>query len=106
MFTRAEPVAGPAPPTPGGPALSSVNHLTRLVLFSLSLSVSRSSIAAMTEGRREALAAAAPEPTTASSSTAGSNTTNVAGRGAGENDEAFSKLKDKFMNELNKIPCK
>uniref|UniRef100_G3Q981 Synaptotagmin n=1 Tax=Gasterosteus aculeatus aculeatus TaxID=481459 RepID=G3Q981_GASAC len=43
-------------------------------------------------------------PTTASSSTAGSNTTNVAGRGAGENDEAFSKLKDKFMNELNKIP--
>nr|XP_040028971.1 synaptotagmin-1a [Gasterosteus aculeatus aculeatus] len=58
----------------------------------------------MTEGRREALAAAAPEPTTASSSTAGSNTTNVAGRGAGENDEAFSKLKDKFMNELNKIP--
>lgn len=57
----------------------------------------------MNESRREALAAAAPAPTTASSSTAGSNTTNMAG--PGEKDEAFSKLKDKFMNELNKIPC-
>ncbi|XP_029317452.1 synaptotagmin-1a isoform X1 [Cottoperca gobio] len=56
----------------------------------------------MNESRREALAAAAPEPTTASSYTAGSNTTNMAG--TGEKDEAFSKLKDKFMNELNKIP--
>uniref|UniRef100_A0A3Q0S676 Synaptotagmin n=1 Tax=Amphilophus citrinellus TaxID=61819 RepID=A0A3Q0S676_AMPCI len=58
----------------------------------------------MNESRREALAAAAPAPTTASSSTAGSNTTNMAGPGTGEKDEAFSKLKDKFMNELNKIP--
>ncbi len=64
------------------------------------------SIATMSESRREALAAAAPVPTTASSSTAGSNTTNMAGPGTGEKDEAFSKLKDKFMNELNKIPCK
>lgn len=64
------------------------------------------SIATMDESRREALAAAAPEPTTASSATAGSNTTNMAGPGTGEKDEAFSKLKDKFMNELNKIPCK
>lgn len=63
------------------------------------------SIATMNESRREALAAAAPAPTTASSSTAGSNTTNMAGPGTGEKDEAFSKLKDKFMNELNKIPC-
>ena len=44
--------------------------------------------------------------TTASSSTAGANTTDMAGPGTGEKDEAFSKLKDKFMNELNKIPCK
>lgn len=58
----------------------------------------------MNESRREALAAAAPAPT-AASSTAGSNTTNMAGPGTGEKDEAFSKLKDKFMNELNKIPC-
>lgn len=60
----------------------------------------------MTESRREALAAAAPESATASSVAAGSNTTNVTGPGAGEKDEAFSKLKDKFMNELNKIPRK
>lgn len=60
------------------------------------------SITTMSESRREALAAA-PVPTTASSLTAGSNTT-VGGAGAGENDEAFSKLKKKFMNELNKIP--
>lgn len=60
----------------------------------------------MSESRREALAAAAPESATASSVAAGSNTTNMAGPGAGEKDEAFSKLKDKFMNELNKIPCK
>nr|XP_019962755.1 PREDICTED: synaptotagmin-1 [Paralichthys olivaceus] len=58
----------------------------------------------MNESRREALAAAAPMATTASSSTAGSNTTNMAGPDTGEKDEAFSKLKDKFMNELNKIP--
>ena len=58
----------------------------------------------MNESRREALAAAAPAPTTASSSVAGSNTTNVAGPGTGEKDEAFYKL-NKFMNELNKIPC-
>lgn len=60
----------------------------------------------MSESRREALAAAAPESATASSVAAGSNTTNMAGPGGGEKDEAFSKLKDKFMNELNKIPCK
>lgn len=64
------------------------------------------SIATMSESRREALAAAAPESATASSVAAGSNTTVMAGPGAGEKDEAFSKLKDKFMNELNKIPCK
>ncbi|XP_007555356.1 synaptotagmin-1a isoform X1 [Poecilia latipinna] len=58
----------------------------------------------MNESRREALAAAAPSLTTASSSTAGSNTTSMAGPGTGEKDEAFSKLKNKFMNELNKIP--
>lgn len=63
------------------------------------------SIATMSESRREALAAA-PDATTASSATTGSNTTNIAGPGTGEKDEAFSKLKDKFMNELNKIPCK
>ncbi|XP_061617418.1 synaptotagmin-1a isoform X3 [Phyllopteryx taeniolatus] len=59
----------------------------------------------MNESRREALAAA-PAPTAASSSSSSSsNTTNMAGRpGAGPKDEAFSKLKDKFMNELNKIP--
>lgn len=60
----------------------------------------------MSESRREALAAAAPELTTASSATAGSNTTNVVGPGSSEKDEAFSKLKNKFMNELNKIPRK
>lgn len=64
------------------------------------------SIGKMNESRREALAAAAPAPTTASSSMAGSNTTNMAGPGTGAKEEAFSKLKDKFMNELNKIPCK
>ncbi|KAK7891798.1 hypothetical protein WMY93_023761 [Mugilogobius chulae] len=58
-------------------------------------------IANMNESRREALAAPA---TTASSVAAGSNSTNSAGPGTGEKDEAFSKLKDKFMNELNKIP--
>lgn len=59
----------------------------------------------MSESRREALAA--PEPTTASSAAAaaGSNATSVSGPGgSGEKDEAFSKLKDKFMNELTKIP--
>lgn len=60
----------------------------------------------MSESRREALAAAAPESATASSVAAGTNTTNVAGQGTGEKEEAFSKLKDKFMNELNKIPRK
>lgn len=60
----------------------------------------------MSESRSEALAAAAPEPTAASSATAGSNTTSVASPGSGEKDEAFSKLKNKFMNELNKIPRK
>ncbi|XP_051911558.1 synaptotagmin-1a isoform X1 [Hippocampus zosterae] len=61
----------------------------------------------MNESRREALAAA-PAPTASSSSSSSSssgNTTNMAGGpGAGPKDEAFSKLKDKFMNELNKIP--
>lgn len=84
-------------------------NLTRCVLsFSSSYrpaSAGLPSIVTMSESRREALAAA-PEPTTASSATAGSNTTNMAGPGTGEKDEAFSKLKDKFMNELNKIPCK
>lgn len=87
--------------------------LTRSVLsFFFSFSACSASawlpdIATMSESRREALAAAAaaPAPTTAFSSTAGSNTTNVSGQGTGEKDEAFSKLKDKFMNELNKIPC-
>lgn len=60
----------------------------------------------MSESRREALAAAAPESATIYSAVAGSNTTNIAGPGTGEKDEAFSKLKDKFMNKLNKIPCK
>uniref|UniRef100_A0A667ZWH3 Synaptotagmin n=1 Tax=Myripristis murdjan TaxID=586833 RepID=A0A667ZWH3_9TELE len=55
----------------------------------------------MSESRREALAAA-PVPT--ATSAAGGNTTELAGPGTGEKDEAFSKLKDKFMNELNKIP--
>ncbi|KAK1906295.1 Synaptotagmin-1 [Dissostichus eleginoides] len=53
----------------------------------------------MTESRREALAAPAPDSTTAS--IAGSNMTSP---GTGEKDEDFSKLKNKFMNELNKIP--
>lgn len=60
----------------------------------------------MSESRREALAAAAPESATASSAMPGSNTTNIAGPGTGEKDEAFSKLKEKFMNQLDKIPCK
>lgn len=80
--------------------------LTRLVLLSFAASAWLPSIATMSESRREALAAAAPESATTSSAVAGFNTTNIAGPGAGEKDEAFSKLKDKFMNELNKIPCK
>ncbi|XP_018621044.1 synaptotagmin-1-like isoform X2 [Scleropages formosus] len=62
----------------------------------------------MTEGRREALAA--PLLPTGSPSAA-SNITEMAGPatgpaagGGGPKDEAFSKLKDKFMNELKKIP--
>uniref|UniRef100_A0A8C7Q866 Synaptotagmin n=1 Tax=Oncorhynchus mykiss TaxID=8022 RepID=A0A8C7Q866_ONCMY len=52
----------------------------------------------MAESRREALAAA-PMSTTAS--TVGANSTDISGTGSSED---FSKLKDKFMNELNKIP--
>ncbi|MEQ2288175.1 hypothetical protein AMECASPLE_020121, partial [Ameca splendens] len=78
----------------------SCNHKKREVKATAWLS----SITTMNESRREALAAAAPALTTASSSTAGSNTTSIAGSGTGEKDEAFSKLKNKFMNELNKIP--
>lgn len=55
----------------------------------------------MTESRREALAAA-PMPTSATD--AGGNTTELTGLGPGEKDEAFSKLKDKFMNQLKTIP--
>jgi len=49
---------------------------------------------------------AAAATTSSSSTGGGANTTDLAGpAGAGgEKDEAFSKLKDKFMNELNKIP--
>uniref|UniRef100_A0A8C6X039 Synaptotagmin n=1 Tax=Neogobius melanostomus TaxID=47308 RepID=A0A8C6X039_9GOBI len=54
----------------------------------------------MNESRREALAA----PATTASSAPATNSTNSAGPGTGEKDEAFSKIKDKFMNELNKIP--
>ncbi|XP_036374191.1 synaptotagmin-1 isoform X2 [Megalops cyprinoides] len=56
----------------------------------------------MDENRMEALAA--PQvPTTASAIT--TNVTEAAGPGGTEpKDEAFSKLKNKFMNELNKIP--
>ncbi|KAL4659559.1 synaptotagmin-1-like isoform X2 [Arapaima gigas] len=63
---------------------------------------------AMNESRREALAAPLL-PTGAPSAT--SNATEMvgpaagpAGGGGGPKDEAFSKLKDKFMNELKKIP--
>nr|XP_046184206.1 synaptotagmin-1-like isoform X1 [Oncorhynchus gorbuscha]XP_046184207.1 synaptotagmin-1-like isoform X1 [Oncorhynchus gorbuscha]XP_046184208.1 synaptotagmin-1-like isoform X1 [Oncorhynchus gorbuscha]XP_046184209.1 synaptotagmin-1-like isoform X1 [Oncorhynchus gorbuscha] len=52
----------------------------------------------MAESRREALAAA-PMSTTAS--TVGANATDISGTGSSED---FSKLKDKFMNGLNKIP--
>lgn len=76
------------------------------LLLSLAASAWLPSIATMSESRREALAAAAPESATASSAVPGSNTTNIAGPGTGEKDEAFSKLKDKFMNQLDKIPCK
>ncbi|CAL8338628.1 unnamed protein product [Arctogadus glacialis] len=54
----------------------------------------------MSESKREALVG----PATTSSSTAGTNTTDLVGTGTGEKDENFSKIKDKFMNELNKIP--
>lgn len=82
------------------------NCLFRLYLFSTRPATAwLPGIATMSESRREALAAAAPAPTSAFSSTAGSNTTSMAGPGTGEKDEAFSKLKNKFMNELNKIPC-
>ena len=84
-----------------------MSHLSLFLLFLLRpASAWPPSIGKMNESRREALAAAAPEPTTASSSTAGSNTTNMAGTGNGEKDEAYSKLKNKFMNELNNLPCK
>ncbi|KAJ8007003.1 hypothetical protein DPEC_G00113060 [Dallia pectoralis] len=53
---------------------------------------------AMTTNQREARVAA-PEPTIAS--TGGVNATDISGTGTSED---FSKLKDKFMNELNKIP--
>lgn len=75
-------------------------------LLSFAASAWLPSIATMSESRREALAAAAPESATASSAVPGSNTTNIAGPGTGEKDEAFSKLKNKFMNQLDKIPCK
>ncbi|XP_064174713.1 synaptotagmin-1-like [Anguilla rostrata] len=56
----------------------------------------------MTESRREALVAP-PAPTAAP--TAPANVTEAPGPGgARPKDEAFSKLKDKFMNELSKIP--
>uniref|UniRef100_A0A8K9UWZ1 Synaptotagmin n=2 Tax=Oncorhynchus mykiss TaxID=8022 RepID=A0A8K9UWZ1_ONCMY len=55
-------------------------------------------ITTMAESRREALAAA-PMSTTASA--VGANATDISGTGSSED---FSKLKDKFMNELNKIP--
>ncbi|XP_058883583.1 synaptotagmin-1 isoform X2 [Acipenser ruthenus] len=55
----------------------------------------------MTESRREALAA--PEATTAAQATV-SNATESAGQGGAGKDDAFSKIKGKFMNELNKIP--
>lgn len=60
--------------------------------------------ATMTESRREALAVA-PAPTSTSSASSASNSTEATGQGSGRpKDEAFSKLKDKFMNELHKIP--
>lgn len=60
----------------------------------------------MSESRREALAAAAPESATTSSVAAGANTTSLAGSGTSKDDEVFSKVKDRFMNELKKIPRK
>ncbi|KAJ8402407.1 hypothetical protein AAFF_G00368960 [Aldrovandia affinis] len=56
----------------------------------------------MSESRREALAA----PLTPSTApTVSLNATDAPGPGGTQpKDEAFSKLKDKFMNELNKIP--
>ena len=39
-----------------------------------------------------------------SATDAGGNTTELTGLGPGEKDEAFSKLKDKFMNQLKTIP--
>ncbi|XP_028672904.1 synaptotagmin-1a isoform X2 [Erpetoichthys calabaricus] len=55
----------------------------------------------MTEGRREALAA---PPSTATASTTITNATHPAGPGEAGKENGFSKMKDKFMNELNKIP--
>ncbi|MBN3288772.1 SYT1 protein, partial [Polyodon spathula] len=55
----------------------------------------------MTESRREALVA--PEATTAAQATVG-NATESTGQGGAGKDDAFSKIKGKFMNELNKIP--
>ncbi|XP_035282611.1 synaptotagmin-1a isoform X2 [Anguilla rostrata] len=56
----------------------------------------------MSERKREAMVGP-PSPTTAPTFTP--NATEAAGTGGTEpKDEAFSKLKNKFMNELNKIP--
>ncbi|XP_006633601.2 synaptotagmin-1a isoform X2 [Lepisosteus oculatus] len=55
----------------------------------------------MSESRREALAA--PPATTVAPASPG-NVTEPASPGGAGKDDAFSKLKDKFMNELNKIP--
>lgn len=53
--------------------------------------------------RREAFVGG-PAPTAAPE--VNSNSTAAGAPGSGEpKDEAFSKIKDKFMNELNKIPC-
>lgn len=58
------------------------------------------------EGQFQAVAAL--QGTTVASATANNGTEPAipGGAGGGGKEDAFSKLKEKFMNELNKIPCK
>ncbi|KAK6314726.1 hypothetical protein J4Q44_G00142550 [Coregonus suidteri] len=81
----------PKHPQPPPPTAQQASHATRSTSAWLPGTT-------MAESRREALAAA-PMSTTAS--TVGANATDISGTGSSED---FSKLKDKFMNELNKIP--
>ncbi|RXM97213.1 Synaptotagmin-1 [Acipenser ruthenus] len=86
-------------------AAKNIMDLNELIIFSKGQCAVQASARLpcinMTESRREALAA--PEATTAAQATV-SNATESAGQGGAGKDDAFSKIKGKFMNELNKIP--